>query len=123
MEKVSGERGRQLNRRRSRRWEYLRPARRPDLRMTDRRSLPRITVVLSVLAVVAAACSSVPAATSTGAGSPTTTASSQPPRPSSAGAEPLPEVLDFSAPMLGGGTVGGSRYVGKDLAIWFWAPW
>ena len=33
------------------------------------------------------------------------------------------EVLDFTAPALGGGTVDGSDYAGKDTAIWFWAPW
>jgi hypothetical protein len=46
--------------------------------------------------------------------------------PSSRSVEPsagVPEVLDFSAPSLGGGTVNGSDYVGKDVAIWFWAPW
>ncbi len=36
---------------------------------------------------------------------------------------PVPEVLDFTAPLLGGGTVNGASYAGKDLAIWFWAPW
>jgi hypothetical protein len=36
---------------------------------------------------------------------------------------PVPEVLDFSAPLLGGGAVEGSDYAGKDVAIWFWAPW
>jgi len=36
---------------------------------------------------------------------------------------PNAAVLDFSAPELGGGTVEGAEYAGKDLAIWFWAPW
>ncbi|MGH9194405.1 MAG: hypothetical protein ACRD1T_01530 [Acidimicrobiia bacterium] len=31
--------------------------------------------------------------------------------------------LDFTAPKLGGGQVVGSEFVGKDVAIWFWAPW
>jgi hypothetical protein len=35
----------------------------------------------------------------------------------------IPEVLDFTAPRLGGGTVEGADYAGKDTAIWFWAPW
>jgi len=38
-------------------------------------------------------------------------------------AAPAPEILDFSAPKLGGGTVRGAEYAGADLAIWFWAPW
>jgi len=36
---------------------------------------------------------------------------------------PTPEVLRFSAPKLGGGTVDGEDYSGRDVAIWFWAPW
>jgi hypothetical protein len=35
----------------------------------------------------------------------------------------VPEVLDFSAPKLGGGTVNGAVYAKADVAIWFWAPW
>ncbi len=31
--------------------------------------------------------------------------------------------LDFTAPKLGGGQVVGSEFVGKDVAMWFWAPW
>jgi hypothetical protein len=31
--------------------------------------------------------------------------------------------LDFTAPALGGGEIVGSDYAGRDLAIWFWAPW
>jgi hypothetical protein len=34
-----------------------------------------------------------------------------------------PKVLDFTAPKLGGGQVVGSELVGRDLAIFFWAPW
>lgn len=33
------------------------------------------------------------------------------------------KMLSFSAPALGGGTIEGADYVGKDVAIWFWAPW
>jgi hypothetical protein len=32
-------------------------------------------------------------------------------------------LLDFQAPKLGGGTVNGSDFAGKDVAMWFWAPW
>ena len=35
----------------------------------------------------------------------------------------VPEILDFTAPALGGGTVHGTSFAGKDLALWFWAPW
>ena len=33
------------------------------------------------------------------------------------------EILDFTAPKLGGGQVVGSEFAGKDVALWFWAPW
>ena len=33
------------------------------------------------------------------------------------------ELLDFAAPKLGGGQVVGNEFAGKDVAIWFWAPW
>lgn len=32
-------------------------------------------------------------------------------------------ILDFTAPRLGGGEVNGQEFAGKQLAIWFWAPW
>lgn len=35
----------------------------------------------------------------------------------------VPEVLRFSAPRLGGGTVEGEDFSGEDVALWFWAPW
>ena len=35
----------------------------------------------------------------------------------------VPEVLDFTADRLGGGTIEGAQYAGAPLAIWFWAPW
>ena len=34
-----------------------------------------------------------------------------------------PEVLDFEAPLLGGGTIRGADLAGQDVAFWFWAPW
>jgi hypothetical protein len=55
-----------------------------------------------VVGLLAAACSS---------------SSSSPP----AGA--VPEVLDFEAPLLDGGTLRGADLAGKDVAFWFWAPW
>lgn len=68
------------------------------------------------LTLVASACSS----GSTG-GSPGSTANG--PVPASPDAPASSSVLDFSAPALDGGTVSGTDYEGRDLAIWFWAPW
>ena len=33
------------------------------------------------------------------------------------------EPLDFVAPDVRGGQVVGAELAGKDLVIWFWAPW
>jgi hypothetical protein len=32
-------------------------------------------------------------------------------------------VLRFEAPNLTGGVIRGVDYAGKDVALWFWAPW
>ena len=78
-----------------------------------RRPFSRIMIPSVALAVVllAAGCSS---AVDTAA----TTGSS-----TSQHSGAVAEVLDFTAPRLGGGTVEGADYAGKDTAIWFWAPW
>lgn len=57
---------------------------------------------------------------------PTVTIRGQTPvQPSSAasGAAPTPKLLNFTAPKLGGGQVVGSELAGKDVAMFFWAPW
>ena len=33
-----------------------------------------------------------------------------------------PEVLRFSAPLVGGGTFDGASVAGTPVAFWFWAP-
>lgn len=39
-------------------------------------------------------------------------------------AETNADLLDFEAPRLGGGSqVTGAELQGKDVALWFWAPW
>jgi hypothetical protein len=38
-------------------------------------------------------------------------------------ASPAPRELRFTAPALGGGQVRGREFAGRDLVIWFWAPW
>ena len=32
-------------------------------------------------------------------------------------------LLDFEAQAVGGGDVHGADYAGRDLIVWFWAPW
>ena len=37
-------------------------------------------------------------------------------------AEVAPEVLQFAAPLLGGGMLDFTTYAGRPVALWFWAP-
>ena len=80
--------------------------------------------VAAALAFVAGACSA----------SGNETASPAPPRSSARSSAAVPvdatpadgdvaEVLRFSAPRLGGGTIEGEDFSGRDVAFWFWAPW
>jgi hypothetical protein len=64
--------------------------------------------VLVVLALVVTACSnaSSPEATATG--------------PSG---QAVPPGLDWTAELVGGGTLDGRSLAGGDVALWFWAPW
>lgn len=86
---------------------------------------PRTAAALLALTLVAAACgadtvdppreqttSSGPLPSATGPGS-----------SSAAPAAAIPEILEFEAPLLDGGTFRGADYAGKDVAFWFWAPW
>lgn len=43
--------------------------------------------------------------------------------PAATVAAPTPKLLNFTAPRLGGGQVVGSELAGKDVAMFFWAPW
>ena len=35
----------------------------------------------------------------------------------------VPEILEFEAPLVGGGTLKGAELAGAPVAVWFWAPW
>lgn len=47
----------------------------------------------------------------------------QAPLPAPSDATPDVPLLAFSAPTVDGGTLDGAAYAGRDVAIWFWAPW
>jgi hypothetical protein len=99
-----------------------------------RGSRPR-SAWLAALLLLAAACTSAggEGAEDTPVSPPAVSTTSPPPSESpepgdegegaQSGGEPTPEVLRFSAPKLGGGTVEGADHSGRDVAIWFWAPW
>lgn len=82
----------------------------------------RTAIALAALALLVSAC---------GADGPTDAATSDPAAPpvesgappSGSTTEAIPEILDFEAPLLAGGTLRGVDYAGKDVAFWFWAPW
>jgi hypothetical protein len=81
-------------------------------------------IAIALVAVVGAACSTgeddaggptVGATTAEPGSSPTAGDGERPPKTA--------EVLRFSAPELGGGTIEGEDFSGRDVAFWFWAPW
>jgi hypothetical protein len=57
------------------------------------------------------------AATTTGATSPTADVPA-----STVAAAPVPDSLQFTAPLVGGGSFDGAAFAGTPLALWFWAP-
>jgi hypothetical protein len=89
----------------------------------------RLIAAVIALTLGAAACAE--AGTSSVADSPTSPSASPSvtpngPKPTKTTVSPgveVPELLDFEAQLLGGGTFRGADLAGKDVAIWFWAPW
>ncbi len=84
--------------------------------------------ILLFLALFGSACASSVAPDATGGiGSPAASGptSGSPPPSVSPGSEPaaVPEILDFQAPLVGGGTFDAAELAGTPIAIWFWAPW
>jgi hypothetical protein len=70
------------------------------------RALPTLAALLFA-AVLASACSS----------------DTSEPRAADASTPAANTVLRFTAPRLGGGTIEGEDFAGRDVAFWFWAPW
>lgn len=86
------------------------------------RSLPAL--LAGTLALTVACTEPMRAPTSMGgpaAPSPTTGATT--PLPSASASAEVPPQLRFTEPRLGGGTVRGADFAGRDLVMWFWAPW
>lgn len=95
--------------------------------------MPRLSLgalLLAGSAVLVVACGG---GTGAGGAAPSTGAPAasaperEPPRGTSpaTGAEAgaVPEVLAFSATTLDGGTFEGATLAGRDVVLWFWAPW
>ncbi len=91
----------------------------------------RTLAAIVLLPIAVASCSSSEGTDAGGAASQPAESSAVQPSPDpgggggggESGGGPVPEVLRFSAPRLGGGTVEGEDFSGQDVALWFWAPW
>jgi hypothetical protein len=60
--------------------------------------------------------------TSNGAGTATSVPTSPGADTTTAAPLAVPEALQFSAPLVGGGEFTGADYAGKPTVFWFWAP-
>ena len=99
-----------------------------------RRTLPRLTLALAASAALGLSACGGSADTGTDAAAPATTSSEEeapaadpssgaPPPASSDGGGEVPEALAFTATTVGGESFDGASLAGRDVAIWFWAPW
>ncbi|CAN5584051.1 hypothetical protein BH10ACT2_BH10ACT2_15500 [soil metagenome] len=88
--------------------------------MTHRVGVRRHLLTLGILLSLTSACAGTASKASDAAADPTTA--------SSAGATPanptveVPQLLQFTAPLVGGGEFDGASYAGRATAFWFWAP-
>jgi thiol-disulfide isomerase/thioredoxin len=89
-----------------------------------------LVVVISALLLLVGCGGTAPQTSGAGTPSSAMTSSAAPaptPEPTSAAASPVvpvaPEVLDFAAPTIDGGTFEGASLAGKPAVFWFWAPW
>ena len=72
-----------------------------------RRGLAAVVVLVSLAGCGSASPVAKESATSSGA---------------STGSVDVPKLLQFSAPLVGGGTLSAAEYAGRPSAFWFWAP-
>jgi hypothetical protein len=101
--------------------------------------LTRLATTAALLGLLASACASggsgapsaAPPATTSSAtepsgtipiGSPTTEPGNGDGTPATTPSVPVPEALQFSAPLVGGGEFTGADYADKPTVFWFWAP-
>ena len=61
-------------------------------------------------------------ATSIGSAAATTAPTSPDADATTAAPVAVPEALQFTAPLVGGGEFAGADYAGKPTVFWFWAP-
>ena len=85
----------------------------------------RLLAIASLVALTATACGADGGTPEAGTATPSraSEAPSAAESPSGGSAPVVAEVLDFEAPLLGGGILDGESLAGRDVAFWFWAPW
>lgn len=94
----------------------------------------RRLALLLVILLLAVACSGGGESASGGGGSasepatvPSSTQSTGPEVASGpsvdSGGQSTPEILDFQSQTVSGDAFQGGDFAGKDLMLWFWAPW
>ena len=91
--------------------------------------LPTAGLLVGVVISIAAGCgggqaATLPALVTTTSLTIATTspAATAPPTTTTSSAAVVPVLLDFEAPLVGGGTIRGADLAGQDTLFWFWAP-
>jgi len=91
--------------------------------------LPTAGLLVGAMIAVAAACGGgqattlpAPATTTSLTIATTSPAATAPPTTTTSPAAVVPVLLDFEAPLVGGGTIRGADLAGRDTLFWFWAP-
>ncbi|MEE2768301.1 MAG: hypothetical protein VX833_03710 [Actinomycetota bacterium] len=99
--------------------------------------LPTAGLLIGGVIAIAAGCSGsrattlpTPATTTTTTTTTTTSltivttspAATAPPTITTSSTAVVPVLLDFEAPLVGGGTIRGADLAGRDTLFWFWAP-
>jgi hypothetical protein len=84
----------------------------------------RSLAVIALAGLLLAACgeTSDSGAATTADGSTTNSTTNSSTGSTSGTGTPVPEALQFRAPVVGGGELDMSAYAGQTVAFWFWAP-
>ena len=91
--------------------------------------LPTAGLLAGVVIAIAGGCGGgqatilpIPATTTSLTIATTSPAATAPPTTTTSSAAVVPVLLDFEAPLVGGGTIRGADLAGRDTLFWFWAP-
>jgi hypothetical protein len=83
----------------------------------------RVRILAVAAAVVLAGCGAGREAGAPPAWEPAPGTSGVPAAEAAPGTPAVPAALQFSAAGVNGSQVEGADYAGRDVALWFWAPW